>query len=152
MQDPLGRIVSVQSGAAHQTAVVAVDASVVCERCASGKGCGAGLYGSKSGGQRLEASVLPDLRVHVGDRVRITLAQSSVLRAALIVYGTPLAGALTLTLLAYLLDFRESVAIVAALVGLAVGIVAAKLRLGTTACMQEFTPVVVETLPIGDTE
>lgn len=152
MRQPLGTIVSVNTDASDQKAVVAIDASVVCERCASGKGCGAGLFGSQSGEQRIEAVVAPDIRVRPGDRVRIALAQSSVLRAALIVYATPLAGALTATLLAYAFAFGEVVAIVAALAGLAAGIGLAKLRLAGTDCMQEFTPVVIETFPAGFAE
>jgi sigma-E factor negative regulatory protein RseC len=146
MQNPYGQIISIDSSAADYKVVVAVDAAVNCERCASGKGCGAGLFAKKSGKQQVEASVASDLGVKPGDFVSIVMQPTNILRAAIIVYGYPLIAALLAASVAYGLGLNDIAAAAAALLGLASGISIARVRLKSAKCLREFTPTVVERL------
>ena len=146
MQNPHGQVISIATDATDCRVVVAVDAAVNCERCASGKGCGAGLFAKKSGKQQVEASVASNLDVKPGDFVSIAMQPTNVLRAAVIVYGYPLIAALLAASLAYVLAFSDIAAAAAALLGLFAGIGIARYRLNDTKCLREFTPTVVEHL------
>ena len=147
MQNPYGQVISIRTSAPDDTAVIAVDAAVTCERCASGKGCGAGLFASNSGERHVEAALASDLGVRPGDFVSIAMQPKNVLRAAVIVYGYPLVAAVTAAFGAYGLGLSDIAAAAAALVGLVSGIVFAKHRLSQSGCLREFTPTVVERLP-----
>lgn len=141
MQNPHGHIVSVRS---DDTVIVEIDSAVACARCASGKGCGAGLLGSQPGERRVAATVASNLILHNGDQVSISLQPNNVLRAALIVYGYPLLGALAGAGVALTQAYGDVAAAGAALGGLVVGMLVAKARLRGTRCLQDFTPVVID--------
>jgi positive regulator of sigma E activity len=143
MDNPLGRVIDINTAGSALLAEVEVAAISSCARCAAGKGCGAGLLiGSKS--RRVQALVADGLQVRAGDHVRIELGAGELLRATALVYGVPLAGAVTLAALAYALQLGDLGAAVSAIAGLAGGILAARRRLSSTACLREFTPTVVE--------
>lgn len=128
------------------TAVVEVDAGIACERCASGKGCGAGLLGAGIGAKRVHAMVATGIEIQRGDWVSIVLEPQHLLRASVIVYGYPLAGALLTTIIARSAGTGDAASAAAALAGLVAGVFVAKLRLGRNQCLREFTPIVVERL------
>ena len=73
---------------------VRLDAVNTCAGCAATGGCGIGplvnLLRRRPEACVLELAVAADLQV--GDRVRVRLAAPSVLRAATVAYGLPLAG------------------------------------------------------------
>jgi len=117
-----------------------------CERCASGKGCGAGLLGGGTGTRRVNALVATELEVHRGDWVSIVLEPRHLLRASIVVYGYPLVGALFASMIARYSGLGDATSAAAALAGLISGVVLAKLRLGKSQCLREFTPIVVERL------
>ena len=146
MQNPQGQIVSMSDDHSHRQVVVEVASAVVCERCESGKGCGAGLLGRASGDRRVAATVAENLEVRNGDLVRIELAPRNVLRAAVVVYGYPLSGAVLAAFVAYAAELGDIAAALAALAGLVAGILVAKIRLQKTRCLRDFTPVVVDRL------
>ncbi|MGB5576097.1 MAG: SoxR reducing system RseC family protein [Woeseiaceae bacterium] len=131
-------------------ALVEVDASVSCARCAEGKGCGAGLLGRTSGSRRIDALIAGGLTVGEGDDVRIELAPSNLLRASMIVYGLPLSGALLGAALAYFVGLGELYAATASIGGILAGLVLARLRLRKTSCLRQFTPTIVERLQGAD--
>ena len=139
MQSQQGTVVALESGADGRRALVEVDMASACARCAAGKGCGAGL--SLTRNRRVEARVPPGAEIHAGDTVELTLAPNNVLRAAGIVYGLPLAAAASGAALAYLVGYGDPAAALAAVAGLAVGLVLAKRRL--RGCLKDFTPEVV---------
>ena len=85
MDSPRGRILSVHADAAPPYAVVEIDGAPGCARCASGKGCGAGVLAGDERLLSVEALIANGLAVREGDRVSIQLAQKNLLRAALIV-------------------------------------------------------------------
>lgn len=133
---------SLIDGSDGARAVVRVEAAVTCPRCAAGKGCGAGLFGSDSGARQVEASIRPGVEIAVSDEVEIALAPDSLLRAALIVYGLPMLGAVVGAAAAFAMSLGDAAAAMAAIVGLACGLALGRWRLGKAACLREFLPMV----------
>ena len=124
-------------------AVVEVKVEASCPRCASGKGCGAGIFtASGSAAQPVEASVREGLNLSEGDVVEISLAPDNLLQAAIIVYGLPMLGAIAGATMAYTFSLRDSAAAMAALIGMAAGLVASRWRVRQTSCLRNFVPVV----------
>ena len=144
MEDPRGRVINISGAAASRHALVEVDAGLQCERCAQGKGCGAGLLGTTPGSRRVDAMVGIGLNLTEGDEVRIQLAPRNVLRASLIVYGTPLFAAVGAAVVAYFAGLDDLLASVASVAGLLAGIQVARLRLKRSHCLRRFTPKIVE--------
>lgn len=126
--------------------MVEVDSGIACERCAAGRGCGAGLQSGENRAKRVNATVTAGLDLRRGDRVSIVMEPRHVLRAAFIVYGYPLLTAVAATLIARTMEIGDAASAVAALAGLILGVLVAKIRLGKTRCLREFTPIVVERL------
>lgn len=144
MENPRGRVIAVNGNAASAHALVEVDAVVECARCAEGKGCGAGLLGASAGSRRIDALISAGLTVREGDEVSIELAPRNVLRASLIVYGWPLAGAVIAALIAYGAGLGDAYAALAAVIGLSTGLLLARRQLRSSRCLRRFTPMVVE--------
>ena len=149
MENPRGRIIAIEGIGSPRHALVEVDASVTCKRCAEGKGCGAGLLGAKTGQRRVDAIVDGGLVVSEGDEVRIELSPSNLLQASTIVYGLPLTGAIAGAAVSYFIGLGELFGAATAFGGLVIGIVAARRRLRETDCLRKFTPTIVERLPVG---
>lgn len=146
METPQGRILSVQSDAIPPRAVVEVIASISCARCAAGKGCGAGILGGDEKPRRVDALITQGLDLREGDRVQIALAPNDLLRASAIVYGLPLLGAVAGAAGAWWAGLGDLGAAFSALAGVGVGILAGRLRLQRTGCLQTFTPTVTARL------
>jgi sigma-E factor negative regulatory protein RseC len=146
MKNPEGQVVSVTQDALGTLALVRVAGEMVCERCAAGKGCGAGLLGSQAQDRQLRARVVSNLSLHSGDRVSVALEPQHLLRAAVIVYGYPLLSGVLAAIVAALLGFEDLAAAFAALIGLGAGILLARIRVRNSRCLQEFTPVIVARL------
>jgi sigma-E factor negative regulatory protein RseC len=142
MKDPQGTIVAVIRDSGGTRAIVDVEPGLVCARCAAGRGCGAGILSARPGNRRLEATLDNDLELAEGDVVNISLAHGNVLRAALIVYGLPLAGAAGAALLAYLLALGDGGAAAMAVGGLLGGVLISRYRLRSGSCLARFTPTV----------
>lgn len=148
MEHPRGRIISVEQSELSQYALIEVDATVQCARCAAGKGCGAGLLGGLSGSRRIEALIGAGLTVSEGDEVRIELEPRTLLQASLIVYGVPLVSAIVAAALAYLADLDDLDAALAALGGIVAGLFIARFRLRKANCLRQFTPTVIERIAV----
>ena len=149
MQHPEGQVLSIDARSDPAHALVEVAAAFRCERCASGKGCGAGLLAGDEAPRRIDALVARQLDLHVGDRVRLELAGNNVLRAAGLVYGLPLSGALVGAGLAWWSGAGDAAAAVAAIVGALAGVTAGRRRLRRETCLQQFRPVVIARLEAG---
>ena len=139
MTNPTGRVVSLVDSHDGARAIVEV-AAAACPRCAAGKGCGAGVFAAGSSERQVEAQIPRGLEVAVGDVVDLTLAPSNVLRAARIVYGYPMAGAIAGAALAWGLGFGDAAAAACALLGLFGGLAVGRQRLRDAGCLAEFTP------------
>jgi sigma-E factor negative regulatory protein RseC len=143
MDNPSGRVVSLVDSADGVRAVVEVKVAASCPRCAAGKGCGAGIFTASGGSaQPVEASVRAGLSLSEGDVVELTLAPDNLLRAAFIVYGLPMLGAIAGAGLAYGFSFRDAAAAIAALIGMAAGLMVSRWRVRQTSCLRKFVPVV----------
>jgi sigma-E factor negative regulatory protein RseC len=147
MDNPSGTIHAIVTDEHGMRATVDVDAAAVCARCAAGKGCGAGLSLGSGTVRRVEASVDPGMTLAAGDQVELVLATDKILRATLIVYGLPLLGAVVAASVAYLLGLGDAAATLAAIIGVATGLLVARRRLRQTDCLQHFVPHVGKRLP-----
>jgi sigma-E factor negative regulatory protein RseC len=127
MKDPQGTIVEIVRDSRGVTAIVDVDAEAVCARCASGRGCGAGIFGARTGRRRIDIAVGKNLELGEGD---------------MIVYGLPRAGAAAAAALAFAMSLGDAGAATMALGGLAGGVLIGRRRLRDDACLARFTPVV----------
>lgn len=148
MENPRGRVLAVDLRQPVPSAEVEVAAAMSCARCASGKGCGAGLLGSNVSSRRVDAQIGNGIAVSEGDEVRIALAPRNLLRASLLVYGAPLGGALLAAAIAYFAALGDLLAALAALAGVIAGLAFARLRLRATTCLREFTPTIIERLTV----
>lgn len=140
MDKPTGTVVELLHGADGRRATIAVEADMVCARCAAGKGCGAGLLAGSGRARRIEAAVDDELRLTVGDTVRIKLAPRSLLSASVHGYGAPLLGLLTASLVAYVMSLGDIEAAAASLAGMAVGVFISRLYLQRPSCLGRFHP------------
>lgn len=120
---------------------------MTCARCASGRGCGAGLLGSSNKNRRIAARIASGIDVREGDEVCMELESRRLLQASWLVYGTPLAAALVASAAAFLMRLPDPYAAVAALIGAGVGVVIARSRLRKTACLRQFMPIIVARVP-----
>lgn len=148
MENPRGRIIAVKHSDPAVHALVEVDATIQCKRCAEGKGCGAGLFGTSSGTRRVEALIREDISVGEGDEVRIELEPRNLLRASLIVYGLPLGFAVAAAAFANFAGLGDLNAALAALAGVTGGLLVARSQLRKSACLREFMPTVVECIRV----
>ena len=142
MDSPVGRIVSVAPG----RATVSVDTSQVCARCAAGKGCGAGLLTGAKQSRLIEVSVAPGLNLKPGDEVKLSLAPSNLLRAAMLAYGLPLGGVVLALGVAWFINaaMDDAVAVVLAISGLLAGSLIGRRLLNQDGCLKNLVPTVAE--------
>lgn len=150
MEHPRGTVLSVIGDGPARHAIVEVSPRFRCARCESGRGCGAGLLGSDRDPRRTEVLVGPHLQVFAGDSVEIELAPRNLLRASLLVYGLPLAGAVVGAALAWFSGLGDVAAALAALGGIGAGLLVARQRLRQPACLAELTPSIAACTPRQD--
>ena len=79
----------------------------------------------------------------------VRLAPKNLLRAALIVYGLPLTGAIAASVVAHLLGASDPAAVAMALLGAGLGLLIGRLRLRRARCLRDFTPTVAERLALA---
>lgn len=146
MDNPTGIIQALITDSRGTRAIVDVDVSTACPRCAAGKGCGAGLLVGSSRLRQVEASFSASLELAEGDNVEIALTPNNLLQAALIVYGLPMLGAIVAAGFAYVMALGDAAAASAAIVGLLSGLVVSRWRLQHAACLGNFVPRVAKRL------
>lgn len=139
MNSITGQIVSLEDGFAR----VDVPSSALCSRCAAGRGCGAGLFGSGSAQQFVDVSLPAVNHFRVGDKVTIGIESSSLLQASWLAYGFPLAGALLFIGLGLITTrpLGDWSAAGLALSGMAAGWLLSRAKLGKPQCARKFRPV-----------
>lgn len=142
MQSPTGKVTAISGG----QATITVTQQNRCARCVAGKGCGAGLLNGSPRTLTLQvASNATGGPLVIGDTVALTLAPENLRRAAMLAYGTPLAGLLAGILFASVAwaPPAEAAAIGCGLAGLLGGIGIGKWRLRRQSCLQHFLPAVI---------
>jgi len=134
----VGKIVSIGQG----KAMVAVERTAACPRCAAGKGCGAGLLSGSTRPAILEVTLSPQQNLGEGDEVRLTLEPSHLLHASLLVYGLPLAGIVLMLVAGWLISrpLSDPEAIAYAIAGLTAGLLAGRWQLNRRDCLKQFVP------------
>jgi len=138
MEQARGRITAI-----HEDRItVEVNTASFCSRCSTGKGCGAGLLGADRGPRRIDVSLPLDGQFKPGDEVTLELAPLSLLHAAWVVYGMPLAAIAAVGALAMLLGWSDGPAVLMMLGAVAIAIAIGRKRLQRTNCLKQFTPVI----------
>lgn len=137
MDTTAGSIVSIKAN----LATISV-AAAGCPRCAAGRGCGAGLFSAATQPVLFEMPLEKGHDFNVGDAVTLSLASSTLVRAALFAYGLPLAGTILALLLGWLVlaPMNDLVAVMVAFAGLLAGFLAASYRLRGKSLQQQFVP------------
>ena len=142
MESATGLVVAVND----DTATVEVTSPIACRRCASGKGCGAGLLDAGRS-RAIDVKIPQGSKLTRGDAVALVVDSRQLLQAALFAYGLPLAGLLLFAGLTTLLwpGAGDAVSAVFGLAGLAGGAIISRWRLGrnSNAACSRFRPVVV---------
>lgn len=141
---------SLSNGTRGARAVVSIKVEAACPRCAAGKGCGAGLITGAGRDREVEATIRPGLDIAENDIVEISLAPDNLLRAAAIVYGLPMLGAVAAAAIAYAFSLGDAAAALAALAGLACGLTVSRWRLQQASCLRRFVPSVQARVNAGD--
>ncbi|HSG58310.1 MAG TPA: SoxR reducing system RseC family protein [Woeseiaceae bacterium] len=140
MDSPTGTVIGILHAADGQRVTVELDKGIVCARCASGKGCGAGLWPGSERSTQIEAVAHKRSDLAVGDTVQLKLPPSGVFAAALHAYGAPLLGVLIAVAVAQGMAFGDVEAAAASLAGLAVGSFASRLYLNRPSCLSRLQP------------
>jgi len=142
MESPVGRIVSIADG----QATVSVDTAEVCARCAAGKGCGAGLLTGSNRTRIIEVQLSPGMEIEPGDEVKLSLAPSHLLRAAVFAYGLPLIGIVVALGVASILNqgLDDHFAIALAISGLVMGGLLGRHFLNKESCLKNLVPTISE--------
>ena len=139
MESAAGLVVS----SSDAIATVEVESPVSCRRCASGRGCGAGLLASGRPGT-IDVNIPPGMALRRGDAVRLVLDSRQLLRAAMLAYGMPLTGLLLFAAIAALVSPGAGDAGMAAsgLIGLLAGFLFSRWRLRSARTCGRFVPVI----------
>ncbi len=119
----------VRTTAAGRVADLSFDPVPACPRCAEGRGCGAGLFGRTSRKGIVSVPLAPSVELIPGQPVRLSLGERTLLGAALLVYGQPLAGAAIASVAAWIAGANDRLSVLAALAGLVAGIASARYRI-----------------------
>ena len=137
MDRATGKIISVSAA----TATVSV-AGTGCPRCAAGKGCGAGLLTGSSESTEIEIQLPPGHHYRVGEDVTLSIASSSLLRAALLAYGLPLAGTVLALIIGWFVmaPLSDLAGGLIAVAGLLAGFAAGRSQLKKDAWCKQFVP------------
>lgn len=142
METTLATVIAVSP----ESVLVSVENQAACPRCAAGKGCGAGIFTSNTKERRLQVPLSPDLKVREGDRVRLSLGSSHLLKATFLAYGLPLFGLVAATGTGWLLfgPLSDATAIVFAVAGLLTGVIVGRRHLQRDHCLMHFVPTIAE--------
>ena len=140
MESAIGRI-SALNGV---VATVEVDSPVACQRCADGKGCGAGIFQTAEQPRRIDVRIPPGMTVRRGDTIELTIGPKFLLRAAMLAYGLPLAGVVLFPGLAWLAtgSIADNMGIVLAVAGLAFGLILGRRILQRESVCEQFVPAI----------
>ncbi|AJC67314.1 SoxR-reducing system protein RseC [Dickeya zeae] len=115
-----------------------------CQSCQSRTSCGTGLLNQMGGAPTHQLSVAYPQPLSPGQRVEIGLAESSLLRSAMLVYLLPLLGLmLGATLMQYWLE-SEPATVIGAFVGVAVSFALVKRLSAKISNNQRYQPVILQ--------
>ena len=143
-----GTVLSITAVNNEPQAELDVDPAAICARCAAGKGCGAGLFGSSSQNRRITARLAKGLDVRPGQLVEVAMGPAGILKTATTAYGYPLVGGLAGTAAARVFELGDAAAAVGALAGLFSGFLVARRRLRQDGCLRDLHPVITAVVEV----
>jgi sigma-E factor negative regulatory protein RseC len=135
MNDPSATVRDVSPGRAE----VIVERRA-CPRCATGRGCGAGLIAGKGSDIALTVPVADGLDVAPGDSVALSLERGLLSRGVLVLYGLPLSGLVGGAGIAALIGAGDAVAVVSITLGLVGGLAAGRRVARGDDCLSSLRP------------
>lgn len=146
MESSVGKVVAVKPPGV----TIDVEAVPFCRRCASGRGCGAGLLIGDDGKRRIEVPLPEGFQLSPGDQVILELGSRNLLRAATLAYGLPLAATIVTLMIGSVVagPLADSTAVLLAAAGLAVGIGISRWQLAGS-CRNNFVPEIRAICPNG---
>ena len=132
-------------------ATVEVDSPVACQRCAAGRGCGAGILQANEHSREIRVRIPADLAVQKGDAIELTIGPKFLLRAAMLAYGLPLVGMVLFPGVAWLVigGIADIAGIALAVAGLAAGLVIGRNILGSESVCEQFVPAIGGRVGVG---
>jgi sigma-E factor negative regulatory protein RseC len=150
MSTPEGQVVAV----GRQSVTVSVDAAAVCQRCAAGRGCGAGLFGKRQPATLLDVNVGEGVALRVGDRVRLELLPAHLLRAAWLVYGLPLFSMLLAVAAgsSLLAPGSDLAAVLSGAAGLVAGVLLGRRAINRSGCLRQCIPTASAIVRFSNTD
>jgi len=142
MESAIGKI----SALTDIVATVEVRAPIACQRCAAGKGCGAGIFQTSDQPREIQVRIPVGLSVRLGDTIELTIGRKFLLRAAMLAYGLPLMTMMSFLGLAWILPGNpgDGTGIVIAASGLVVGLVIGRQILGRDSVCEQFVPTLAK--------
>ncbi|MCB1844245.1 MAG: SoxR reducing system RseC family protein [Halioglobus sp.] len=140
MNTPVAKVIAVDG----EQLTLVVDAPIACARCATGKGCGAGLLGQSSASRQFELRRPAGMPLRAGDSVVLSMHPERLLQATLLVYGLPLTAMLVAPLLASaffgpMADWKLTAA---SLAGLVLAALAGRRLLAEDRCIDRLVPTI----------
>lgn len=147
METASGRI----SALTDLVATVEVDSPLACQRCAEGRGCGAGIFQAAEQSRQIKVRIPADMTVRQGDIIELTIGPKYLLRAAMLAYGLPLVSTVLLPGLAWLImgNIPDSIGIALAVAGLAAGLVVGRRILQRESICEQFVPAIGRSAGVG---
>jgi len=140
MESVAGKISAVDD----QRVTVEVQSAIACQRCAAGKGCGAGILQSTNEVRHVRIELPAGMSAGIGDSVELSIEPKYLLRAALLAYGLPLLTMLLvlLAIQALPVSINEAMSVGLALIGLGAGVIAGRSLLRKDSVCDQFMPII----------
>lgn len=139
-----------------ETLQLKTERGAACAGCSLKVGCGQYLLMSDAELLKVRdcevARPLLQEGLQVGDHVQISLSEGQLLQLAALFYGLPLCGLLLFTLLASLLEAGEGALILAALTGLATGVLLSRLLMSSASIRRSVSPKIHRMAAAGANE
>ena len=138
----LAQVIAVED----QYVLVQTSRQSACDNCSVNKGCGSSVLSKLVGVRFMQMKLLNKVGAKIGDTVKIGLQEAGLLKSALLIYAWPLLCMPLFIGLANLMNdssLNDGAAILTALMGLAFGVLTARILSARLAQDPAFYPIVL---------